>query len=56
MKLSVLTVLLYDMPFEKAAAYLSKQGVTAVELGVGGFPGSTHCDPRNFIKRQAEAC
>ena len=54
MKLSVLTGLLYDMPFEKAAAYLSRNSVQAVELGVGGFPGNTHCNPEILLHDKAK--
>ena len=42
MKLGVLTVLLSDMPFEKACAYLSEKGVQALEIGCGGNPGKAH--------------
>jgi len=45
MKLGVLTVLLSDMPFEKACEYLASKGVQALEIGCGGFPGKAHADP-----------
>ncbi len=45
MKLGVLTVLLGDQPFDKACEYLAKQGVQALEIGCGGFPGKAHADP-----------
>ncbi len=50
MKLSVFAVLLQDRPFEDACKYLSEQGVQAVEIGCGGFPGKAHCDPVEFLK------
>ncbi|MGI6174490.1 MAG: sugar phosphate isomerase/epimerase family protein [Christensenellales bacterium] len=50
MKLSVFAVLLQDRPFEDACKYLAEQGVQAVEIGCGGFPGKAHCDPVEFLK------
>ncbi|MDR0272925.1 MAG: sugar phosphate isomerase/epimerase [Clostridiales bacterium] len=47
MKLGVLTVPLYDRSVEEAFKYLSGLGVTAVEIGTGGFPGNTHLNPDN---------
>ena len=49
MKLSVFAVLLQDRSFEEACKYLSERGVQAVEIGCGGFPGKTHCDPVDFL-------
>lgn len=49
MKLSVLTVPLYDRSLEEALAYLHGLGVQAVELGCGGCPGKTHLDPEVYL-------
>ncbi len=49
MKLSVFAVLLQDKPFDEACAYLASQGVQAVEIGCGGFPGKAHCDPVELL-------
>lgn len=49
MKLSVFAVLLQDKPFDEACAYLAAQGVQAVEIGCGGFPGKAHCDPVELL-------
>lgn len=49
MKLSVFAVLLQDKPFDKACEYLASQGVQAVEIGCGGFPGKAHCDAKEFL-------
>lgn len=49
MKLSVFMVLLQNMPFEEACAYLASKGVQAVEIGCGGFPGKAHCDAKDFL-------
>lgn len=45
MKLGVFTVVLGDMPFDKACSFLAEQGVQMVEIGCGGYPGRAHCDP-----------
>lgn len=49
MKLSVFMVVLGDMPFKEACAFLKKQGVEAVEIGCGGYPGKKHCDPKKLL-------
>ena len=49
MKLSVLTVPLYDRSLEEALKYLHGLGVQAVELGCGGYPGKTHLDPEVYL-------
>ncbi|MDR2932824.1 MAG: sugar phosphate isomerase/epimerase [Oscillospiraceae bacterium] len=49
MKLGVLTVPLYHMSPEEAFKYLSGLGVQTVEIGVGGFVGNTHLNPREFL-------
>ena len=45
MKLGVLTVPLYDRPIAEALEYLASRGVQSVEIGTGGYPGTTHLDP-----------
>ena len=49
MKLSVFSVLLSDQPLEQALAFLKAQGVQAVEIGCGGYPGKAHCDPAQLL-------
>ena len=49
MKLSVFTVLLSGLPLDEALAFLKAQGVQAVEIGCGGFPGKAHCDPAELL-------
>lgn len=55
MKLSVMNPVLYNMSLEDALAYLSKLGVQAVELGCGGYPGTTHVDAAEYVKNPAKA-
>ncbi len=49
MKLGVFTVPLYDRSFEEACKYLSGLGVQVLEVGVGGYPGKVHLDPKNLL-------
>jgi sugar phosphate isomerase/epimerase len=43
MRIGVFTVLFQDLPFEKALDKVLDFGVSAVEIGSGGYPGSHHC-------------
>jgi len=45
MKLGVFTPLLYNMDLDSALAFLAENGVQMAEIGAGGYPGTTHCDP-----------
>ena len=54
MKLGVLTVPLYDRSAEDAFKWLSERGVSAVEIGCGGYPGKGHCDPEVLLNDAAK--
>ncbi len=43
MRIGLFTVPLHGYPFEEALDRVLEIGVTAVEIGVGGYPGSDHC-------------
>jgi len=43
MRIGVFTVLFKDLPFEEALDRVVEAGVTTVEIGAGGYPGSQHC-------------
>ena len=43
MRIGLLTVPLHNLPFEEALDRAVAIGVTAVEIGAGGYPGSAHC-------------
>jgi sugar phosphate isomerase/epimerase len=43
MRIGVFTVLFQDMPFEKMLDRVVSAGITAVEIGAGGYPGNHHC-------------
>lgn len=43
MKLGVFTVLFADKSFTEMLDYVKASGLTAVEIGTGGYPGGVHC-------------
>jgi sugar phosphate isomerase/epimerase len=43
MRIGVFSVLFKDLPFEEALDKIASFGLTAVEIGTGGYPGSHHC-------------
>jgi sugar phosphate isomerase/epimerase len=49
MQLGVLTVPLYGMAADRAFAYLSGLGVTTLEIGAGGYPGTGHLNPEDLL-------
>lgn len=49
MKVGVFNVVLGDMSFEDACAYLEEQGVEAIEIGCGGYPGKAHCNAEELL-------
>jgi len=49
MKLGVMTVLLGAKPAQEAFSYLSSLNVQTVEIGTGGFPGTAHLNPKEFL-------
>ncbi|MFP8891541.1 sugar phosphate isomerase/epimerase family protein [Natrialbaceae archaeon A-CW2] len=53
MDIGVHTPPLYGESFEEAVAYLADQGVSAIEPGVGGFPGDTHLNRNEYLDDEA---
>lgn len=49
MKLSVLANLYHDKTLEETLQALTALGVHTVELGAGGYPGKTQCDPAKLL-------
>ncbi|MBB3114154.1 sugar phosphate isomerase/epimerase [Paenibacillus phyllosphaerae] len=49
MKLGVFSVLLAQKPLEEALDFIAAQGLEAVELGTGGYPGNAHCNPEELL-------
>jgi len=50
MKLGVFTVLLAEKPLEEALDYIASKGLEAVEIGTGGYPGNSHCNPDELLR------
>jgi len=55
MKLGVMTVLLGARPADEAFRYLSSLGVQTVEIGTGGYPGTAHLNPKEFLADRSAA-
>jgi len=45
---------LYQMDLDKALAYLHEHGVQMAEIGSGGYPGTTHCDPAILLNNESK--
>ncbi|MCK9478551.1 MAG: sugar phosphate isomerase/epimerase [Firmicutes bacterium] len=54
MKLGVMNPVLYSMSLEKSVEYLSSLGVQTIEIGVGGYPGKTHVDARDYLENPSK--
>ena len=50
MRIGVFTVLFQNLPFEEALDKSIAAGVTAVEIGSGGYPGSHHCPVDDLLE------
>ena len=49
MKIGLFDPILQALPFAEMLDYLVKLGVEAVEISVGGYVGSSHCDAAQLI-------
>ena len=56
MKLSVVSAALGTMSLDESLAYLKSIGVTQLELGVGGYPGTKHADAKILSKDEKARC
>ena len=54
MKLGVFTTLLQNLPLEEALKYFKSLGIEMIELGCGGYPGNSHCDPETLLNDEAK--
>jgi sugar phosphate isomerase/epimerase len=55
MKVGVFTTALSDRPLEAALDTIERIGAQAVEIGVGGYPGSHHCDAAALLADHGSA-
>jgi sugar phosphate isomerase/epimerase len=54
MRIGVFTVLFHDMPFEKMLDRVVAAGISAVEIGAGGYPGSQHCPVDELLSSESK--
>jgi len=52
MRIGVFTVLFQNLPFEEALDKAVAAGVSAVEIGSGGYPGSHHCPVDELLESE----
>ena len=50
MKLGVFAVLFGDKSLEEALDKAKNAGLDAVEIGTGGYPGNSHCNPSELLQ------
>lgn len=50
MKLGVMSPVLAQMSLEESLKYLNSLGVQTFEIGVGGYPGKVHLDPKEYLE------
>lgn len=53
MRIGMFTVLFQDLPFEDALDKAVAAGVTAVEIGAGGYPGAHHCNVTELLESES---
>ncbi|KYD08659.1 sugar phosphate isomerase/epimerase [Heyndrickxia sporothermodurans] len=54
MKLGVFTVLFSDKSFTEMLDYVKDAGLTAVEIGTGGYPGDAHCKLDELLESETK--
>ena len=54
MRIGVFTALFQQFALEEALDKAVAAGVTAVEIGVGGYPGSQHCRVADLLADEGE--
>lgn len=52
MKLGVFSVLFAQKSLSETLSILQQQGLEAIELGTGGYPGNAHCNPKELLGDQ----
>lgn len=51
MKIGIFTALFHDKPLEEALDIIAANGIQAVELGAGAYPGSRHLDDMGGVEK-----
>ena len=52
MHIGVVTVVFQDLPFEEMLDHVVEIGLSAVEIGTGGYPGSHHCPVDELLESE----
>lgn len=55
MKLSVFSPIFADKSLEEMLRYLNSEGISSLELGCSGYPGTLHANAEHLIKHKEEA-
>ncbi|HEY9077736.1 MAG TPA: sugar phosphate isomerase/epimerase [Anaerolineaceae bacterium] len=54
MRIGVFSALYQNLPFEQALDKIASFGATAIEIGVGGYPGSHHCPVDELLASESK--
>ena len=54
MRIGVFTALFQNLPFEEALDRAVAAGVSAVEIGAGGYPGGNHCPVDELLESESK--
>jgi sugar phosphate isomerase/epimerase len=54
MRIGVITVVFQDLPFEEMLDHVVEIGLSAVEIGTGGYPGSHHCPVDELLESETK--
>jgi sugar phosphate isomerase/epimerase len=52
-RIGLITVVFQDLPFEEMLDHVVDIGLSAVELGTGGYPGSHHCPVDELLESES---
>ena len=53
MKIGIFTALFSDRSLEEALDIIKAEGIQAVELGAGAYPGNAHCNAADLVDNKA---
>jgi sugar phosphate isomerase/epimerase len=53
-RIGVITVVFQDLPFEEMLDHVVDIGLSAVEIGTGGYPGSHHCPVDELLASESK--
>ena len=54
MRIGLITVVFQDLPFEEMLDHVVDIGLSAVEIGTGGYPGSHHCPVDELLESESK--